>query len=413
MLELVHADVIGPIETRTPNGARFALTLVDEYSRFLSVYILKSKSEVMERVRVFTLLMENQLGQRLKCVRTDNGGKFVNHAFTRFCHERGIVHQRTTTYSPQQNGVAERMNRTVVKMARAMMASKQVAKKWWAEAVSTAAYVANRLPNSANPAKSPYEVCFGARPSLSELRVFGSAGYAHIDKSKRQKLDPKSYRCMFLGYAENSKAYRVLDVQSEKVRISLDEYEIGGIYSDSSAALEIAPVSPPVAVRGDADDIDEDPSVVHHAAEGRGVEHQDAQADVDMDIGNRDPDVEMVVALPHDTSQSDAPLARLTALGASPSHGSNAIVFRNPQPATSTPPRSSGASGPAELDRLPSGDPERSTPNNSAIVVFGDSENPDPRAPKRSRTTQPDADVIHYAFALWSYRPTTKKQLRV
>ncbi|TYZ68672.1 hypothetical protein PybrP1_006765 [[Pythium] brassicae (nom. inval.)] len=107
VLELVHADVIGPIETRAPGGACFVLKVVDDYSRFVSVYFLKSKGEVTERFSEFTLLMENQLGQRLKSVRSDNGGEFMNRPFARLFHDRGIIHQRSTPYSPQQKGVAE------------------------------------------------------------------------------------------------------------------------------------------------------------------------------------------------------------------------------------------------------------------------------------------------------------------
>lgn len=207
------------------------------------MYFLASKSEVAQRFREFTVVAENLFDQRLKCIRTDNGGEFVNKAFAGFCKEPGIVHQRSTPYSPQQNGLTERMNRTVMEMACSMIVYKQIEKLWWAEAVSSAVFTTNRILNSAHPTKSPYEVCYEVAPALIQLRVFGSMGYTHLDNSKRKKLDPKSFKCMLLGCAEGCKAYRVLNVAADKVRISrsvaLDEREVGGLYDCDGGDIEV------------------------------------------------------------------------------------------------------------------------------------------------------------------------------
>ncbi|KAE9188971.1 hypothetical protein PF004_g22347 [Phytophthora fragariae] len=118
--------------------------------------------------------------------------------------------------------------------ARSMLHYKSVSTEWWAEAVSTAVYLINRSTNTQNTSVTPYELGFKVKPTLEHLRVFGSHGYAHIDKAQRTKLEPKSFRCMFLGYAENVKGYRVFDLDASKVKVTryvkLDEREVDGIY---------------------------------------------------------------------------------------------------------------------------------------------------------------------------------------
>lgn len=219
-LEIVHADVIGPMDTKTPSGARFALTLIDDYSRLVSNFFVRNKSEVCDCVMVYVVLMDRHLEGKLKCLRTDNGGEFVNKTLQCFFRARGIVHQATTPYNPQQNDVAERMNRTIAATGRAMLYYKRVEKRWWAEAMSTAVYVINRIPNSVNTAATPHELCFGVRPSLENLRVLGSEGYAFTDAAKRSKLDGKVFPCVFLGYSATTKAYRVWNKQAKKIVVS-------------------------------------------------------------------------------------------------------------------------------------------------------------------------------------------------
>lgn len=151
------------------------------------------------------------------------------------------MHQRTVPYSPQQNGVAERMNRTIMEKARSMLHYKSVSTEWWAEAVHTAVYLINRSSNTAHVNSTSYELSFKVKPHMEHLRVFGSQGYAQIDGAKRTKLESKSFRCMFLGYAENVKGYRLFDLDDAKVKMSrsvkLDKREVGGIYDTQSSQL--------------------------------------------------------------------------------------------------------------------------------------------------------------------------------
>jgi hypothetical protein len=141
---------------------------------------------------------------------------------------------------PQQNGLAERVNRTIAEMARSMIYYQHVDKSWWGEAVHTAVYLINRIPNTARADKSPYEMMLLKKPSLDHLRVFGARGFVHVDKSKRTKWDKKAHRCIFLGYADGSKAYRVWDVENDCFvfwgSIALDE-------RPPSACKELLPAS--------------------------------------------------------------------------------------------------------------------------------------------------------------------------
>nr|CAI72292.1 putative polyprotein [Phytophthora infestans] len=240
VLELVHTDVMGPMRTISKGGAKYVLTFVDDYSRFVVAYFMKSKSEVGSKLKEFKALYETQWGERLKCLRSDNGTEFVNKTVLELCKRNGIVHQRSVPYSPQQNGVSERMNRTIMEKARSMLHYKSMSTQWWAEAVSTAVYLINRSTNTSNSDVTPYELSFQVKPRMEHLRVFGSQGYAHVNDVIRTKLEPKSFKCTFLGYAENVKGYRVYDMDASKVKVTrsvkLDEREVGGIYDTQSPA---------------------------------------------------------------------------------------------------------------------------------------------------------------------------------
>jgi hypothetical protein len=172
------------------------------------------------------------------CLRSDNGTEFGNKEVTRIGTLNGVMHQRPVPYSPQQNGVAERMNWTIMEKARSMLHYKGVPTEWWAEAVSTAVYLINRSTNTQNATVTAYELGFKVKPTLEHLRVFGSHGYTHIDKAKRTKLEPMSFKCMLLGYAENVKGYRVFDLDASKVKVvrsvKVDEREVDGIYETQS-----------------------------------------------------------------------------------------------------------------------------------------------------------------------------------
>jgi transposase InsO family protein len=208
-LELLHLDVCGPLDVTSTKGHRYFVTLTDDYSSIALVQPLTYKSEAEGFVKRAVALMETQSGRRVAKIRTDRGGEFVNQRLKAFCDGRGIVHQLTAPYTPQQNGKAERLNRTLLEKVRAMLAESGVPKKYWHEALCTASYVRNRSP-VAGKDKTPYEQFFGSVPDVSHLRVFGCIAYPHVPAGQRGKLDARAHKGVLLGYEPNSKAYRVL-----------------------------------------------------------------------------------------------------------------------------------------------------------------------------------------------------------
>lgn len=221
-LALVHTDVCGPMEVESISGYRYFMTLIDDATRMTHVYFIKEKSEVVSKIVDYKNLVETHKGLKLKILRSDNGGEYENRVLAAFLRKHGIKHQLTIAYTPEQNGVSERANRTIVERARTMLSDAGLEKRFWAEAVSTAVYLKNRAPTVAVKGKTPLEAWSGKRPNISHLRVFGSKAFAHVPKEKRRKLDPKSIQCIMLGYCKESKGYRLWDVKSKRLLKSRD-----------------------------------------------------------------------------------------------------------------------------------------------------------------------------------------------
>ena len=220
VLGLVHSDVCGKTSTDSLSGARYFLTFIDDRSRYTWVYILKTKDEVFEKFLEWKAMAEKSLGKEVKTLRTDGGGEYTSGKFEAYLKKEGIRHEVTIPKTPEQNGVAERMNRTLVEMARSMLGN--MPRRYWAEAVSTAAYLRNRSPTSAVPGMTPFQALFGKKPDVSNLRPFGCICYAHVPKDERKKFDPKSRKCLFLGYGDCVKGHRLYDLSRSKVIHSRD-----------------------------------------------------------------------------------------------------------------------------------------------------------------------------------------------
>ncbi|KAE9323261.1 hypothetical protein PF008_g17414 [Phytophthora fragariae] len=171
VLDLIHSDVMGPMQTKTPGGCTYAVTFIDDFSRHVTVYFMKKKSEVLEKFKMFKADMENATGRKIKRIRSDNGGEYTGRIFKEYLSKQGNRHEKTVSYTPQQNGLAERMNRSLVEMARCMLNHEGIGKKWWAEAVNTAAWIINRIPNTVN-VKTAYEIVYQKKPQLKNLKVF-------------------------------------------------------------------------------------------------------------------------------------------------------------------------------------------------------------------------------------------------
>ena len=221
-LELVHSDLCGKMNVPSLGGAEYFLTFIDDSTRYVWTYVLKRKDQVFEKFLEWKSYVENLLDSKLKILRTDNGGEYCSNSFNKYLINEGIRHEKTVPKTPEQNGVSERMNRTLVEMVRSMLISSDLPKSFWAEALNTATYLRNRSPSTANQGMTAFEALTGLKPNVDNLRIFGCIAYIHIPKDERRKLDSKASKCVFLGYSNESKAYRLFDMVKKKIIVSRD-----------------------------------------------------------------------------------------------------------------------------------------------------------------------------------------------
>ncbi|UYV75826.1 hypothetical protein LAZ67_13001452 [Cordylochernes scorpioides] len=216
-LELVHMDLCGPMPYQSLGGSKYFFVLVDDFSRRTFIYFLKNKDETLGKFEEFKARVENELNLKIKDVRTDNGTEFTNHRFKNFLIKNGIHHQLSTTYSPQSNGVAERVNRTLIETARTLLFDSGLPMAFWAEAVATASYVKNCTPHRSIKLDTPMEKWKGKKPSIRHFRIFGCLAFWPITQQHRSKFMPKSRKGIFVGYSLKRKAYRVYDIITKKI----------------------------------------------------------------------------------------------------------------------------------------------------------------------------------------------------
>lgn len=220
--ELIHADTCGPMEGPSVGGSRYFVILKDDYSNFRSVYFIKGKDEVKKCIENFINKAENITNNKVLYFRSDNGSEIVNKDVRDLFNRRGIIHQTTVPYTPEQNGKAEREIRTLVESARTMLYAAGLPLKLWAEAVHTAAYVLNRTSKSKEEGKTPYETWTNKHFDINELKIFGTPVYVHIPKEKRRKWDSKAEKGVMVGYGEEVKGYRVYFPQYNSVDTKRD-----------------------------------------------------------------------------------------------------------------------------------------------------------------------------------------------
>lgn len=216
--ELIHTDLSGPVSTPTSNGEAYYQTIIDDYTHFCEVYLLKRKSEATGKLIEYVSKIERQTGYKVKKIRADNGGEFKNDIIQNFCKKNGIAMQYTIPYSPKSNGVAERMNRTIYNRARTLLLETGLPKTLWGEAVRCSVYQINRCPSSAIRFNTPAEKMFGDR-DLLRLRVFGSKVWVHI-LPKQDKLEERARSMRFVGYSPNG--YRVWNPESNEITVARD-----------------------------------------------------------------------------------------------------------------------------------------------------------------------------------------------
>jgi hypothetical protein len=201
-------------------------------SRYMWIQLLSSKDHASVAIKNFQASVEAQAGRKLKTLRTDRGGEFTSVEFGR--------------YSPQQNGVVERCNQSVINMARCMLQSKALPGYFWGEAVATAIHILNRAPTRALDDKTPYEAWHGAVPTVHYMRTFGCITHVKITRPGLKKLDDRSTKTIFVGYEPGCKAYRCYDPINERIIVSRDIVFDEGTHwcwdsTDGEPAIDVEP----------------------------------------------------------------------------------------------------------------------------------------------------------------------------
>ncbi|KAG8928182.1 hypothetical protein FRC01_006358, partial [Tulasnella sp. 417] len=220
-LELIVSDIHGPMPP-TDEGYKYWLLFIDVHTRYAFAYLLRKKSEAFECFKDLKILVEKQTGFQIKRLRDDKGGEFIGKKWNAFLTEQGIIHERTTVNTPQQNGIAERKNRTLEEAVTSMLAQAKLPRAVWGQAIQLAIRITNASPSSAIKDKTPYEAFHGKKPDLSLLRVFGCRAYVHVQKEKRKDAKWHTQRCIYLGFEDGYKGFKCYNPETNQFVISRD-----------------------------------------------------------------------------------------------------------------------------------------------------------------------------------------------
>ena len=201
-LDRIHMDLCGPMHITGTGGERYYLAITDDCTGFVVVYPLKQKSEATKEIIGYINWAENQLSEKVLKITCDGGKEFINNELETFCVNRGIEVNQANPYTPEQNGVAERMNRTLIEGAKAMIKDSGLPKSYWPSAVATMAYIRNRIPSKRTPL-SPYTQWTGKEPDYERMQPYGAICYMHKATELRKKFDDTGLKCIFIGYSDN------------------------------------------------------------------------------------------------------------------------------------------------------------------------------------------------------------------
>ena len=233
-LELIHSDTCGLFKTQWKAGAKTFVLFIDDMSRVVWCFFIKSKTETPEMFKTFKALTEKHSGELIKRFRCDNGkAEYDNADFQAILRENGIPYEPSAPYTQIQNGASERMNRTIMEKAWTMLLEARLPESFWAEAVNTAVYLHNRSPTRYLNNMTPYEAWNSVKPDLSHIKVFGCDAYLFVPNEKRGKLQAKSQKCTHMGYVWNTtKMWRLWDPTGRRViigsNVRFHEGSLGG-----------------------------------------------------------------------------------------------------------------------------------------------------------------------------------------
>ena len=244
-LDLVHTDLHGPLPVRTHSGYRYWVLFIDDKTRFRSFHPLRTKDEVFAAFKQYKAWAETQLGLKIKCLRDDKGGEYMSREFKAFTDLHGIERQHTVRASPQQNGVAERANRTAAEAITTMLSESKLPPSFWGEALAAYVHIWNRSPTHSLDNMTPFQAWYGKKPSVQHLRVWGCTAYVHVQKDQRKGLESHTQKSVFIGYPPGVKGWKFWNPDTRKTLISNDAEFDERVFPVSSPSPRLHPAPTP------------------------------------------------------------------------------------------------------------------------------------------------------------------------
>lgn len=248
--ELIHCDVWGPYSIKSSCGASYFLTIVDDYSRGVWVYLMGAKSEVGKIIEIFFAMASTQFNKKVKRVCSDNGTEFT--CLRKFFEKQGTLYESSCVGTPQQNGRVERKHRHILNVAQALRFQAHLPFEFWGECILTAGYLINRTPTPFNKGKTPYELLFGHSLSYNHFRTFGCLSFVSKIPRDKNKFNSRSRKCIFVGYPHGQKGWRLYDLDNGDIFFSRDvtfyENNFPLTQSQTSTTLPGPPLSYPTTV---------------------------------------------------------------------------------------------------------------------------------------------------------------------
>eukprot|EP00833_Pecoramyces_ruminatium_P014940 jgi/Orpsp1_1/1188972/evm.model.d7180000068605.1 len=216
IIEVIHSDIIGPIN-RSVNGYRFVLAIIDEFSRKSWIYLLKNKSEAVDLIIQTLILLNNQNKNNIKVFKSDGGKEFNNKKIKQFCKENGIYKDFSPPYNPENNGLVERFNQTIISSSKTMIYWSKMSDNFWDYAIKYANYIFNKVPHNSINNKIPDEIYYKKKANINHVRVFGCVTYYKDYSQNKHKFAPNSKKGVFLGFSERHNSYIVMDSEDHKI----------------------------------------------------------------------------------------------------------------------------------------------------------------------------------------------------
>lgn len=234
--QVLHFDTVGPMPVKSLGESKYYVLCKDSYSSYRFVFFINNKSDIPSGIKKIIHQAKLDTGNDVLKIVSDQGSEFINSELSSFLNDRGIIHSTSAVYTPEQNGMIERDIRTVGEASRTLRLHAKLPKEFWAEAVNTAVFTLNRVINSRNKEKTPYELWFTKKPRFDNLHRFGEIAIVRTPGRTRDKLDPKGEPHIFTGYTDKTNTYRFINPNSHHLIVSCDATFIGTMFHDSNHA---------------------------------------------------------------------------------------------------------------------------------------------------------------------------------